>query len=127
MGIKHFYYWFRQNFGNNIMKIKNTEFLIDKYNITTDHLLLDLNSIFHNSAQKIYCYGSYKNSYYKGGKDIDVFKDICNNIDKILRVVTPRKTLVLCVDGPAPLSKQNQQRQIDEALTILKDVSEYQN
>jgi 5'-3' exonuclease len=53
----------------------------------------------------------YKNSYYKGGKDIDVFKDICNNIDKILRVVTPRKTLVLCVDGPAPLSKQNQQRQ----------------
>ena len=40
-----------------------------------------------------------------------IFKDVCSTIENLLEVVNPTKRLILCVDGPAPISKQNQQRQ----------------
>jgi 5'-3' exoribonuclease 1 len=44
-------------------------------------------------------------------KEEKVFEDICSNIMTIYRRVQPKKRLILCIDGCAPLSKQNQQRQ----------------
>lgn len=111
MGIKHFFYWFRKNFGNNMLKINSGECMDTKYKVNIDHLLLDMNGLFHNAAQKIYGYGSHKGARVYNPNDIAVFKEVCFNIDKILNIVRPKKSVVLCVDGPAPLSKQVQQRQ----------------
>jgi hypothetical protein len=92
--------------------------------IMIDNLMIDMNGLFHNSAQKIYQYGNFKppqrlmgrgNSQAKqtGGynKQLKVFEDVCNSIDNILKIVKPTKRLIMCVDGPAPISKQAQQRQ----------------
>ena len=123
MGIKHFFGWFKQNFGQNIKNLKkNEDFKTVK--VSVDNLMIDLNGLFHSSTQKIYEYGSHKprsrlmgnppdRRKHLGGikTQIKVFEDVCKNIDSILSIVSPKKRLILCIDGPAPLSKQNQQRQ----------------
>lgn len=117
MGIKHFFGWFKTNFGKHIHNLSKGK----KVNAPVDVLMIDLNGLFHSSTQKIYEYGNHKplkslmprNRKYKrdNTKQIQVFVDICNNIKKITNVVKPQKKLVLCVDGPAPIGKQCQQRQ----------------
>ena len=119
MGIKHFFYWFKNQFNKNIKKFNKNDYL----NIDIDNLLLDMNGIFHNSTQKIYRYGNYKdNPRLLSGKKIPkvkydiktqiaVFKDVCEYVEMLLHMIKPKKRIILCVDGPAPLSKQNQQRQ----------------
>ena len=42
---------------------------------------------------------------------IKVFEEVCNTIEQLFHTVNPKKRLILCVDGPAPQSKQKQQRQ----------------
>lgn len=86
-----------------------------------DVFLMDLNGIFHNSAQKIFQYGNYKPeprllpssskkpSFHRIQKK--VFEDVCMTIDAMVKKVNPTETVVMCIDGPAPLSKQVQQRE----------------
>lgn len=129
MGIKHFFHWFKRTFAENIYRLKKGETLNDLAEeaimdevIVVDNFMIDMNGLFHSSAQKIYEYGEHKprqrllgrrRPYRRSGlqRQIDCFKDICESIDNCLNIVKPRKRLILCVDGPAPLSKQNQQRQ----------------
>jgi 5'-3' exonuclease len=117
MGIKHFFTWFKTNFSNNFIRLIRNEKLND---VVIDNLMLDMNGIFHNSAQKIYEYGNFKrpvrllNKKFSNNrlkKQLKVFEDVCRNIEYIFLIVNPAKKLILCVDGPAPQSKQNQQRQ----------------
>jgi intein/homing endonuclease len=122
MGIKHFFGWFKKNFGRNIKNLRKKQNFGD-INVSIDNLMIDLNGLFHSSAQKVYEYGSHKpparllsrpnknNQMGRIEREIKVFEDICQTIDNILLLVAPKKRLILCVDGPAPLSKQNQQRQ----------------
>ena len=122
MGIKHFFTWFKTNFSESIHKMpKNKN--VNELNFTIDNLMIDMNGIFHNSAQKIYEYGNFKpNPRLMNSRkqkiiqntlqtQIRLFQDVCNAIEHTLDIVKPVKRLILCVDGPAPLSKQNQQRQ----------------
>jgi 5'-3' exonuclease len=87
-----------------------------------DTFMIDLNGIFHNSAAKVYQYGAHeRKSLLRQGPTVNqntdqalktrCFEDICATIDELVSVVRPRKSLVMCIDGVAPLSKQNQQRQ----------------
>jgi len=120
MGIKHFWKFFREKFSDGIIPIPKGETIQDT---EIDILMVDMNGIFHNSAQKIYQYGEYKPlprvmGGYKYPKpkntlqtQIKTFEDVCLTLEKLLQVVKPKKKLILCVDGPAPLSKQSQQRQ----------------
>jgi 5'-3' exoribonuclease 1 len=121
MGIKHFWHWFNNNFGKNIKKLQSKD-TFNSVGVSIDNFMIDLNGVFHASAQKVYEYGNYKPPRrllreYKhkriGGLNtqIKVFRDVCETIESLLNVVKPRKRLILCIDGPAPLSKQNQQRQ----------------
>ena len=126
MGIKHYFKWFKNKFADSITKLKKGE-IISEETIEDfggiDNLMIDMNGVFHNSAQKIYKYGNFKEpkrlmrknveenrnvNGYK--KQLSVFEDVCASVDNILRIVNPRKRLIMCVDGPAPLSKQAQQR-----------------
>uniref|UniRef100_A0A6C0EJU0 Xrn1 N-terminal domain-containing protein n=1 Tax=viral metagenome TaxID=1070528 RepID=A0A6C0EJU0_9ZZZZ len=141
MGIKHFFTWFKRTFADDICKLKRGETFEDLQeetildeSVIIDNLMIDMNGLFHTSAQKIYQYGEYKPQQRLLGKrcppkrgslqmQINCFKDVCNSIDKCLNIVKPRKRLILCVDGPAPLSKQNQQRQrrFVSAIELEKD------
>jgi len=88
-------------------------------NINT--LMIDMNGVFHNSTQKIYQYGNFKpnprllrkgRSHPRGLRaQLAVFEDVCKTVEHLFKKTKPNKRLILCVDGPAPISKQNQQRQ----------------
>ena len=93
-----------------------------KVDVVIDNLMIDMNGVFHNSAQKIYEYGNCKprprllpkkGSRKRNGlhTQLALFEDVCKTIEQLFRISKPRKRLILCVDGPAPISKQNQQRQ----------------
>ena len=120
MGIKKFFGYFKTNFGTNMTNMKKTQSFGD-IKVSVDNLLIDLNGIFHPSAQKIYEYGNHKPLRRLLGrrpkrrvsgltKQIRVFEDVCQEIESLVRIVQPNKRVVLCVDGPAPLAKQQQQR-----------------
>ena len=115
MGIAQFFNWFRNNFGTNIQNMRSGQKVSD-ININIDNLLIDMNGLFHNSAQKIYEYGSFKKKMrflqVKTSKSYtDVYIDVCKTIEDIFQTVQPTKRMILCVDGPAPKCKLNQQRQ----------------
>lgn len=115
--------WYTQNMQSTITSIKEKE-NFEKHNIIIDTLLLDLNGEFHNSAQKIFQYGNKaphvrlipsKNKTKKilnTSENIEkVYEDVCQRIENLVEVVNPTSKLLLFVDGPAPFSKQYQQRQ----------------
>lgn len=120
MGIKHFFMWFKNHFSEHIKSMRRKETLAD-VGVTIDNLMIDMNGVFHNSAQKIYQYGNFKlpqrlmrkKRYYPRGlkAQIAVFEDVCKTVELLFQISKPRMRLILCVDGPAPISKQNQQRQ----------------
>jgi 5'-3' exonuclease len=120
MGVKHFFIYVKNNFASRITNIRANESYKD-IGKTIDVLLIDMNGLFHTSAQKVYEYGNnkkpksllrrqppvVKNSAFK---ELQFFQDVCLSIECLLEVVEPRKKLVMCVDGPAPFSKSQQQR-----------------
>lgn len=136
MGIKHFFGWFKKNFGKNIKNLKKHQ-NFHTAGVSVDNLMIDCNGLFHSSTQKIYEYGSHKPQAHLMDKpkrrkrlgslkqQTKVFEDVCKNIEDLLGLVKPKKRLILCVDGPAPLSKQNQQRQRRFRSAAEKDEEEF--
>lgn len=120
MGIKHFFKDFKNRFSSSIITIKNETFK-ELGTQDIDNLLLDMNGIFHSSAQKIYKYGNHKSpkSFFNkkhtssapaGVLQKRMFRDITQEIENLVNIVKPKKRLLICIDGTAPLSKQSQQR-----------------
>jgi 5'-3' exonuclease len=115
MGIHRFFPWFKQRFSNNLKEIHTPM----DVNIPIDNFMIDLNGVFHTSAQRIYKYGNFKqqkrliqsNKQYIKNKDEDVFNDVCIEIERLMNFINPCKRLILSVDGVAPTCKQAQQRQ----------------
>jgi 5'-3' exonuclease len=137
MGIKHFWGWYKKNFGKTIKNLRYGQ-NFKKVNVEIDNLMIDLNGLFHSSTQKIYEYGSHKpntrlmcNKKPKRidglKKQINVFEDICKNIETLFVLASPKKRLILCIDGPAPVSKQNQQRQRRFKSATEKGEDEFNN
>jgi 5'-3' exonuclease len=118
MGIKHFFIWFRNRFSKNITEVSQS--LED--NVVIDNLMIDMNGLFHQATQKVYKYGEHKVHKRLLGntpperinfieKQTEAFESICESINKIVNIVKPKKRIILCIDGPAPNSKQKQMRQ----------------
>lgn len=113
MGIFNFFKFFRERFSDKIYKVNHST---SEVYISVDNLMIDMNGIFHTSAQKVFKYGSFKppaphvisvpNDFRNQRR---VYTDVCNSIEKILVTVNPNKRLILCVDGSAPIAKQLQQ------------------
>lgn len=121
MGIAHFFKWFRTNFNANISYIAKGQNLLD-IDVVIDTLMLDMNGIYHTAAQKAFEYGEYKlnpsmlNKFPRPiisteKREKLLFEIVCDTVESMIKTVKPIKRVVLCVDGPAPRSKQNQQRQ----------------
>lgn len=112
MGIKHLNKFINKYFSQYITDIKV------KDNFSIDNQLIDLNCIIHYSAQKTYRYGMFKEipNFFNFEPSIQLlniilYKDVCKIILDILMRTNPRKRIFIAIDGPAPLAKQNQQRQ----------------
>jgi 5'-3' exonuclease len=118
MGIKYFFSWLRKFFPNHIKTLRIDENLKDDNKVDIDNLLIDMNGIFHYCCQKVYKYGSFKDSRDNIKKKTsslqkqrELFDMIGEYVSKIINFVRPNKRVYLAIDGPAPLSKINQQRQ----------------
>ena len=118
MGIHRFFPWFKNQFSMHIKKVGKKQTLTE-INVGIDTLMIDMNGIIHNSAQKIYEYGNFKplpsllRKHRKPGglqAQLKLFEDVCLTVENLIKIVNPSKRLVLCVDGPAPSAKQSQQR-----------------
>lgn len=118
MGIKYFFSWFRKTFSSHIHTIKMTDDM--RKHVEVDTFLIDMNGIFHYCCQKVYQYGNFKHlrdaSYNANRKTSSsqlqkmVMNMVGAYIDKLILFVKPKKRVVMAIDGPAPLSKQSQQR-----------------
>lgn len=123
MGIKYFFSWLKKSFPSHIKTIvysnSNPTNLKDDHKIDIDNLLIDMNGIFHYCCQKIYKYGSFKENRlllnikktFSLQKQKELYDMVGNYLDKLIKLVNPNKRVFLAIDGPAPLSKINQQRQ----------------
>lgn len=118
MGIYHFFGWFKNQFSGNIQKLSSSQKFED-VNVNVQNLMIDMNGIFHNSSQKIYKYGMFKPKenlgeskkiYVNNRNQVKVFEDICITVDNLVKTVNPKKSLILCIDGPAPYAKIIQQK-----------------
>jgi len=117
MGIKHFASWFNNNFKEFVIPFSKTNFPL----VHIDTFLIDLNGIFHTSAQKVFKYGNcapppsvLRKSVNRQPLDkltIECYIDVIHTIDLLVSITRPQKTLVLAIDGVAPMAKQQQQRQ----------------
>ena len=121
MGIKYFFSWLKKTFSHNVKTLKIHDNLRETIGKDIDHFLVDMNGIFHYCCQKTYQYGSFKprnkeeykenpKKTYSLQKQLQLFDMIGKYVDRLIRFVQPKKRVVLAIDGPAPLSKQCQQR-----------------
>jgi intein/homing endonuclease len=123
MGIHSFFSWFKKHFNEDIYHLNKGETFeilkeesVLEEEIVIDNLMIDMNGIFHNSAQKVYEYGNCKPPRRLLGvrrpkqqgvlQQKELFKDVCDTIESTFNIVKPKKRVILCVDGTAPLSKQ---------------------
>lgn len=113
MGIKHFFSWFKNN-----NQMKQAIFNLPPQHI--DHVLIDMNGIIHESSQFVFKYGKcgsrielpkYLKSKVKKPTVEDLYLKIQQKVNKIINTLNPQKSIYLAIDGVAPKSKQNQQRQ----------------
>src|SRR3990167_8195333 len=125
MGIKHFFSWFKKKFRTAIYELNSGETFSSvradeesiKIDVTT--LLVDMNGIFHTYTQKVFKYGKHEEKLFQRKPRpvpvtftncMELYKNVMDHVERIITCVQPSHRVVLCIDGPAPKSKQNQQR-----------------
>ena len=127
MGIKHFYSWFRKH--ETLKKSISTSVPSE-----VDHLLIDMNGVIHEAAQHVFKYGKYapqkpeiiipkrllkrvhvaaktQASHVEKPSVKDLYACVKSEVNRLVDIAQPQKTVFLAIDGVAPMSKQNQQRQ----------------
>ena len=109
MGVPSFYRWLAQKFPRVVLPCiessAHTDESPDMKNpnqIEFDHLYLDMNGIIHPCTHPID--GATPSS------ESEMRERIFHYIDRIFRIVRPRKLLYMAIDGVAPRAKMNQQR-----------------
>jgi 5'-3' exoribonuclease 2 len=110
MGIAGFYLWLQRHYANCVDEVPT---IVDETGTISsaansnlpryDNLYLDMNGLIHPC-----CHDTAP--LPEPESEEEMFDRIFDQIDKLFRVVRPRKCLVLCIDGVAPRSKMNQQR-----------------
>ena len=70
-----------------------------------DNLYLDINGIIHNVS-----HGNDIITACMNFSSEKIYSDVCITIDKILKLIKPKKLLMISADGVAPRAKMNQQR-----------------
>jgi 5'-3' exonuclease len=117
MGIPRLFAWLYKNYPQCLHAIKQYENVATK-GITIDSYSLDLNAIIHPVCQKMYKYGGREKNQrllvkYKRPQvnQKAVFAEVCNVIEALRELVSPKKEFIIAIDGTAGMGKQSQQRQ----------------
>jgi len=96
-----------------------------------DYFYADSNGILHSICQRIFNYGEKKATinFYEGvsyqKKIKAVYEEYFSQLVNITKIVKPKKVLYIAIDGPAPLAKQNQQRQRRFGRASSSDAKEF--
>lgn len=110
MGIKYFFKWVNEHFRPYIQRKRGD--IQRPFFTDADVLMLDMNSIIHNFVRAVYFPQQtrlLRPNAQKKPNEKDAFTEITRYVEYMVRIVNPKK-VVLCIDGPAPIAKQNQQR-----------------
>lgn len=121
MGVPKFFKWIYTNYPNVVDQVIKTDVtdLQSELTVKIDNYGLDLNAIIHPISQKFYPSKSkeYNGSLLRRKKEVKEMKDvmflyreICNAIDNLFKIVKPRKRFIITIDGVAGSAKQAQQR-----------------
>ncbi|MGL5357020.1 MAG: hypothetical protein ACRDAQ_10865 [Cetobacterium sp.] len=77
-----------------------------------------MNGIIHEAAQFVYKYGKFqskislpKHLKVSPPSNLNLYAKIKERVNEVVSLLNPRKSVFLAIDGVAPKSKQNQQRQ----------------
>lgn len=98
MGVPKFYRWISERYPCLSTVVK--EYQIPEF----DNLYLDMNGIIH-----VCSHPNDGDAHFRISED-KIFQDIFNYLDFLFRMIKPRKTFFMAVDGVAPRAKMNQQR-----------------
>uniref|UniRef100_A0A1E1XLQ0 5'-3' exoribonuclease 1 n=1 Tax=Amblyomma sculptum TaxID=1581419 RepID=A0A1E1XLQ0_AMBSC len=98
MGVPKFYRWISERYPCLSTVVK--EYQIPEF----DNLYLDMNGIIH-----VCSHPNDDDPHFRITEE-KIFLDIFNYIDFLFRMIKPKKTFFMAVDGVAPRAKMNQQR-----------------
>lgn len=98
MGVPKFYRWISERYPCLSTVVK--EYQIPEF----DNLYLDMNGIIH-----VCSHPNDDDPHFRITED-KIFLDIFNYIDFLFRMIKPKNTFFMAVDGVAPRAKMNQQR-----------------
>jgi 5'-3' exoribonuclease 2 len=112
MGVPAFYRWLTEKYPKvvqDILEERVPEYtdeidwtLPNPSGLECDNLYIDMNGIIHPC------------SHPEVGKQPDseeeMYNNVCLYVDRLLRIMRPRKLVYLAIDGVAPRAKMNQQR-----------------
>ena len=112
MGVPRLFPYIQQRF-----KAAVQHFQPHSRTIGVDYAYLDSNGALHSACQYVFNYGEHKRmpppyqdkSYDQ--KILLVYEMYWNSILEVVELLHPTKVLYIAIDGPAPLTKQAQQRQ----------------
>ncbi|XP_063710397.1 5'-3' exoribonuclease 1-like isoform X2 [Symsagittifera roscoffensis] len=97
MGIPKFYRWISERYPCLSEVINETQ--VPEF----DCLYLDMNGIIH------VCSHPSDDVHFRMSEK-EMFVDICRYIEVLFRIISPKRTFLMAVDGVAPRAKMNQQR-----------------
>lgn len=112
MGIPRFFSTLLDKFPSIITSAKETTNIKNVLNqpnpnnIEFHHLFIDLNGIIH---QSVLPFPGKNQSGFLSNQEI--FENVTDAIERLVNIIRPRLLLYIAIDGPAPLAKQQQQRQ----------------
>lgn len=98
MGVPAFFRWLSKKYPSIVVEVDpnvDVEYVFD-------NLYLDMNGIIHPCTHP-----EYKQA---PETEEEMFDAIFEYIDKLMKIMKPRKLLYMAVDGVAPRAKMNQQR-----------------
>lgn len=122
MGVPQFFRYLRDRYG---LQYKNGKISAFQTQVPgrVSSLAMDMNSLFHQAAAKVYAYdetipkwkrSKQLNQLKKRTEESlqeELFKTILKLLKNVVMQVRPQDTLIVAVDGMAPMAKIQQQRQ----------------
>lgn len=124
MGVPGFFMWLWKNYKGTNFVFKKSSLdenddidLIERIN-NIDYLLIDTNCLLHPMCFEVLANEQEKlKNMMKSNKDIDIeklenkmMKRCLEYIEKLIKIVEPKKGVYIAIDGVAPLAKIKQQR-----------------
>lgn len=118
MGVPAFFRWLSEKYPKILQDVLEERISIDPHTnqaklpfdwsgpnpsgVECDNLYIDMNGIIHPCA--------HPETGPQPANEEEMYENVCKYVDRLVRVLRPRKLLYLAIDGVAPRAKMNQQR-----------------